>query len=78
MVMPLACGWGGQSAVSGQEGTFLPLREAEAGHTTPLSPQKVGKNKQSEFEPANWDEELERGGAEEQRTGMSCRVQASI
>lgn len=58
MVMPLAWAWGGQSLLSGQEGTFLPLREAGADHATLLSPQKVGKNKQNGVEPVtgmrNW------------------------
>lgn len=55
----------------GREGTFLPLREAGADHAMSLSPPKVGQKKQSGFEPANWDGELEKWGSR----GPACPVE---
>lgn len=42
-MIPLAWGWGSQSPLFGQEGTFLPLRESGADHATPFLPKKSGK-----------------------------------
>lgn len=60
-IVPLGLGW--PVPLFGHDRIFC-LREAGADYTTPVSPQKVVKKTQREFEPAKQDEESERRGAE--------------